>query len=75
MSGILILALLVLAILALILLTVMPSYLRRRRRGGAPSESWELSETKTERQQRVRDFDAVDRGDFTGTNSGQGLGF
>jgi hypothetical protein len=60
--GILIVLLL---ILALILLTVLPTYLRQRR-GGPGAESWEPGETKAERQQRARNFDALDHGDFTG---------
>jgi hypothetical protein len=75
MTGVLIVGLIFVVVLALIRMTVMPSYLRRRRRGGAPSDSWEVSETKAERQQRVRDFDAVDRGHFTGTNGRHGPGF
>jgi hypothetical protein len=77
-TGILTVALVILVMLALILLTVLPSYLRRRLRGGTADESWELDDTKAERQQRVREFDAVDRGDFTGRHGrhgDQGPGF
>jgi Tfp pilus assembly protein PilX len=72
MTGAVTVALVVLVVLALILLTALPSYLRTRRGTDDSGESWERGESKAERQQRARDFDAVDHGDFTGRRGDQG---